>query len=242
MKPPWYQHGEDAELEALQTDVMRFIAILGLCLAAIFSLAQSGAEKNDTPESRALQSVAAPLVQESKSMPAARAIATPTPAGTARQVSAHKATATPARGSAPSPVSTIASAPPPRGIGFSLEFVSDAALLRLLESGQLRLFAKVDGHHWVLDSGNDNFTETAAPGSYYRMLAATVPASLRRNLLRAAAASAGEWGVQLTPSMVDQLQRIMGERAGGSLVIQPDGGIRVELAEKDPGAWLSPGS
>jgi hypothetical protein len=34
---------ETAELEALQTDVMRFIAILGLCLAAIFSLVHSAA-------------------------------------------------------------------------------------------------------------------------------------------------------------------------------------------------------
>lgn len=44
MKPAWLisSHGEDgAELEALQTDVMRFVAILGLCLAAIFSLVQA---------------------------------------------------------------------------------------------------------------------------------------------------------------------------------------------------------
>ena len=43
MKPLWYQANGDAELEALQTDVMRFIAILGLCLAAIFSLVQGTA-------------------------------------------------------------------------------------------------------------------------------------------------------------------------------------------------------
>ena len=35
MKPPWDHSGQSAaELEALQTDVMRFVAILGLCLAA----------------------------------------------------------------------------------------------------------------------------------------------------------------------------------------------------------------
>lgn len=33
--------GGDSEIEALQTDVMRFMAILGLCLMAIFSLVQS---------------------------------------------------------------------------------------------------------------------------------------------------------------------------------------------------------
>ncbi len=46
MRPPWASHSRDeAELEALQTDVMRFLAILGLCLAAIFSLVQGAAQE-----------------------------------------------------------------------------------------------------------------------------------------------------------------------------------------------------
>lgn len=46
MRPPWAPRSRDeAELEALQTDVMRFLAILGLCLAAIFSLVQGAAQE-----------------------------------------------------------------------------------------------------------------------------------------------------------------------------------------------------
>ena len=46
MRPPWApQSRDEAELEALQTDVMRFLAILGLCLAAIFSLVQGAAQE-----------------------------------------------------------------------------------------------------------------------------------------------------------------------------------------------------
>lgn len=42
MIPPIWQRGQGGdELESLQTDVMRFFAILGLCLAAIFSLVNS---------------------------------------------------------------------------------------------------------------------------------------------------------------------------------------------------------
>ena len=37
------RRGDTGELEALQTDVMRFLAIIALCLAAIFSLVQSAA-------------------------------------------------------------------------------------------------------------------------------------------------------------------------------------------------------
>ncbi len=50
--------GGDSEIDALQTDVMRFMAILGLCLMAIFSLVQSmpyqAAQKTPQLESKAL--------------------------------------------------------------------------------------------------------------------------------------------------------------------------------------------
>jgi hypothetical protein len=50
MRPPWLDGSrEEAELEALQTDVMRFTAILGLCLAAIFSLVHSAALEQAAP-------------------------------------------------------------------------------------------------------------------------------------------------------------------------------------------------
>lgn len=43
-------NGADAEFEALQTDVMRFVAILGLCLMAIFALVQSfGTHSKEPP-------------------------------------------------------------------------------------------------------------------------------------------------------------------------------------------------
>ena len=35
------QSGSESEIEALQTDVMRFIAILGICLMVIFALVQA---------------------------------------------------------------------------------------------------------------------------------------------------------------------------------------------------------
>ena len=41
MRPHWSRGGGQEDMEALQTDVMRFMAILGLCLAAIFSLVKS---------------------------------------------------------------------------------------------------------------------------------------------------------------------------------------------------------
>ena len=46
VRPPWGPSAQNAaELEALQTDVMRFIAILGLCLMAVFSLVNGAAQE-----------------------------------------------------------------------------------------------------------------------------------------------------------------------------------------------------
>ena len=42
--------GADQDLESLQTDVMRFVAILGLCLAAIFSLVQGLSDNTATAQ------------------------------------------------------------------------------------------------------------------------------------------------------------------------------------------------
>ena len=224
MKPPWYQHAADAELEALQTDVMRFIAILGLCLAAIFSLVHTNSQNLE-----AVLPVAAETVQELPSRPAhdsGSAPATP-------EIARRKPIAIPEP-------SAVVPTPAAQKIGFSLEFVSAAALLGLLESGQLRLYAKVDGQFWVLDSDGGSFSGAATPDSYYRMLADTVPATLRQKLTRVAAAGPGEWGVQLTPQMVEQLQRIMQQRSGGNLLIQSDGSIHVGPAEKDSAASLHP--
>lgn len=60
-QPPYMRYqsmGGDDQIEALQTDVMRFMAILGLCLMAIFSLVQSmpyqAAQKPPQLESKAL--------------------------------------------------------------------------------------------------------------------------------------------------------------------------------------------
>ena len=61
MRPWWDRSGQaGAELEALQTDVMRFMAILGLCLAAIFSLLRSAEVARVNPEAAEVEPVLEP--------------------------------------------------------------------------------------------------------------------------------------------------------------------------------------
>jgi hypothetical protein len=251
VRPPWQQQGADAELEALQTDVMRFIAILGLCLAAIFSLVHSAAieERGQLTTPEAPATAAAGLrdsLAASKPVPETilepGAAAQQEPSARQKPASVARPKLEPGPPDEPPPSRReIASESPPAPVapdsvpvrgeeetGFSLEFASEAALGQLLARGQVRLYARVDGEFWISQAAGSSFVASAAPGSYYGMHAATVPQSLRRALARAASASPSEWGVQLAPELVDQLERVMGERSGGSLLIGQDGRVRVE--------------
>jgi hypothetical protein len=68
--PPIWQRGQAGdELESLQTDVMRFFAILGLCLAAIFSLVNTALTEAPAAEP-ALPSPAAPAAEAAAPTPA----------------------------------------------------------------------------------------------------------------------------------------------------------------------------
>lgn len=121
MRNPWLSDSNDAELEALQTDVMRFVAILGLCLAAIFSLVQ-----------RASLEQAPPLIHHSDPVPTQAPPVPPT--GMKQQDSeSQRESPVPAQAStvAAEPVTQTASQP-----GFSLEFASAADLMALLETGR----------------------------------------------------------------------------------------------------------
>ncbi len=221
MKPPWLQQGGDAELEALQTDIMRFVAILGLCLAAIFSLVHSAVPPPAAPPPKSAQ-------------PAPKTVQTPVKRGAVFDRPKPAQPKMPVSAAQPYQTSTPASQPQasPAGAeagGFTLEFESDDALLRLLAEGAVGLYARVGGQLWELRGASGAFARaSAAPRSYYVMLAGTVPADLRGRLAGVTGATAEEWGVRLSAGVTRQLDTIMRERAGGTLLIRGDGSVNVE--------------
>ena len=105
----------------LQTDVMRFMAILSLCLVAIFALVQSIPLAPSAEEP-------APAVQAAKR----QIVATPV-----EQATPH-----------PEPIATVAEAivakppaPDPPQEGFTLRFDNDVALTRLVARNEVGLYA-----------------------------------------------------------------------------------------------------
>ena len=198
MRPPWLGGSrEEAELEALQTDVMRFTAILGLCLAAIFSLVHSASLEQATP-------VPPPPPTQAQ------------PAVTYEQA-ATKAVSPMAKIPPPAEAGDQA-------LGFTLEFASVDALETLLHSEAVQLYAHRDGKFWKVNS-QASVVPADAPQAYYHMHADTVPRAMREAVTAGSAAGAVTWGVTLPAATVSQITRLTSSRKSGSLVIMPDGSV-----------------
>jgi hypothetical protein len=217
----------------LQTDVMRFMAILALCLVAIFALVQS-----------------IPLVPEAPTPSAAPAaqppvgIATP-PAGAAPAAALREPEPV-VRVTRPSPTASAVPAhvPPLREAapqadaplqqerrGFTLRFESDLALTRLVAANKVGLYAIADGRarRMTVSESRISFWDASTPRSYHEMETGTVPGPVIDALARAGAQTAGvEWGVTLPGRLREQLDALMQANSGGALVIGGDGELRLE--------------
>jgi hypothetical protein len=190
---------------------MRFIAILGLCLAAIFSLVNGAQYEQSKPETVAAEPLAA------KAKLKARQAVPPTPRRQPVPQPAPRVTADP-QVSQQDPAVQKA-----EETGFSLEFESSDVLHGLLAAGQVKLFASADGRFYGYRR-EGSFRETEAPSSYYQMHAETVPLELR-HLAQGLYGGDLEWGVTLPPATVDDIQRLMSGRRGGKLFINADAGV-----------------
>ncbi len=207
----------------LQTDIMRFMAILALCLVAVFALLQSIPLLPTTSERGA---AAAP-----EPKPIEAPLAPPLKTGQ-RQ----------AAGSPPKPQAVPeaaetqpdeASAEPPVEAGFTLRFESDGALTRLVARGAVGLYAISPQRslRMSVNRGTYAFWPASAPNQYHEMDPGTVPDAVVTALRRSGSVDANadvQWGVTLPATMRRQLDGYLADHSSGSLVIEPDGNLRLE--------------
>ncbi|MEO1246365.1 MAG: hypothetical protein AAFX56_11845 [Pseudomonadota bacterium] len=233
----------------LQTDIMRFMAILALCLMAIFALVQSippvpsTAASPPSGDSPAVEQATPPAPQPAPveaiepepavAMPAPRPVA---PAPERKQpvrLTRAQPTTRPAAVADSAPVeinerSKPVAPSPPESKGFTLRFESDVALSRLVATGQIGLFALHEGaaRRMSVSRSRPSFWAAPAPGRFHEMDAGTVPDSVRDALGRSGWASADvAWAVTLPPRMSSELSRLMQEHRDGALVIAKDGSL-----------------
>ncbi|MGI9204452.1 MAG: hypothetical protein ACR2Q3_10605 [Woeseiaceae bacterium] len=236
----------------LQTDVMRFMAIISLCLVAIFALVQTipltttsvpvsapSFSENADPEPVDIEPVR-PTGSESVSLirPEPRKLKPrekppllqrPVPKPVSEQV-------TPTAPLETEPTSTLqpaaASEPSVEQEGFTLRFDSDNALTRLVARNVVGLYAigQDSVQRMNIDGGNISFWTASSPGKIHEMDLSTVPTSVLSAWRRSNATLPEEikWGVAIPPSMSRQLNQYLENQSGGSLVIGSDGALRLE--------------
>ena len=122
----------------------------------------------------------------------------------------------------------------PQRQGFTLRFVSDAALDALVAAGRVTLYAMADRQAWRLSLEADRTVAARepSPGWFHEMSSITVPENYIQGLANApdaAGVSDIVWGVQLPVATREAIASLTRGRQGGELVIRADG--QVELAE-----------
>ena len=238
----------------LQTDVMRFMAILSLCLVAIFALVQSmpvSPPTVPTPEAKT-ETVADPppvSIPEYEAEPELEAVPDPQVVETPQLVTLTRPKWVPKYEPEAAPSQPVEAAPEAEAAtpttpaspvataeeqeGFTLRFESDAALTRLVAASQVGVYA-IDGEHarrMTVSESRISFWDASLPNSFHEMEASTVPLPVVDALARTGVDAGNiSWGVTLPGKLKGQLDGLMQEHRGGSLVIGTNGNIRLEAS------------
>jgi hypothetical protein len=241
----------------LQTDIMRFMAILSLCLVAIFALVQSipmtpappvEPEPQHTPvdqtpivEKIAPAAPPRPAVATSVEKPVEKSVTLTRPKWVpkfqpAQQQAAPVKVVPDVQAAAPAmPEASPPVIPPLESEveGFTLRFESDAALTRLVAASHVGLYAIESdrAQRMTVSNSRISFWDASMPNTFHEMETTTVPAAvfeaLNRTGMRADAVS---WGVTLPGKLKTQLDDLMQAHSGGALVIGASGDIRWEAS------------
>ena len=237
----------------LQTDVMRFMAIISMCLVAIFALVQSiplaqveeppkrtPADPVPAPEVRAADTsvpieIAEPEILELTRPEPQRPEPKPKPVALERPAMKPLPRQTeppslPVAAQAPDIPVPASAEPGETRKGFSLRFESDAALKRLVARDVVGFYAIAgdDTQRMNVDGVRISFWTASAPRQFHEMDAATVPGDVLTAYGRGSTGAGVKWGVSLPGAMSSQLNRYLAELEGGSLVIGADGQLRLE--------------
>jgi hypothetical protein len=233
----------------LQTDVMRFMAILALCLVAIFALVQAiplapvpeqAAEAEEAPATAGPETAVAattsvpgspPQTAPPQRQPDVENVALARP----KWVPKYKpkpVEQAPVELPAPQAVSEVP--PPPEEPGFTLRFASDSALMRAVAAHGVGVYAIEPGRtlRMTVSESRISFWDASTPNAFHQMEAHTVPVAVADALSRSGlAAQSVAWGVTLPGRLRGALDALMQEHEGGVLVIGADGTAHWEASQ-----------
>jgi len=249
--------GMDAEAGGaadLQTDVMRFMAILSLCLVAIFALVQSIPLAPSAEERSAIRQASQSEIVETpvEQPPSPKPVVTPEreikltrpqpqklPPRELPAVLQRPAEQSPPMEQRPEPITTVAEpvvakppVPEPSQEGFTLRFEDDAALTRLVTRNEVGLYAIFPDRSFRMNVNRSemSFWPASMPNEFHEMDAATVPNPVIDALQRGNGTRTQDmqWGVTIPSATARQLDQYLREASGGELIIDADGDLRLE--------------
>lgn len=237
----------------LQTDIMRFMAILSLCLVAIFALVQSipmTPQEAPVPALTTAEPKAPAVVREAVVEIETAAAAAPAPVTrtVTRQAPQRVETvqltrpkwvpkyevaskAEPVAAAPPEPEPLPTAMPMVEQVGFTLRFESDAALTRLVAANQIGVYAIAGdrAQRMSVSESRISFWDASVPAQFHEMEISTVPAIVIDALQRSGTGYQGtQWGVTLPGKLSTQLDGLMQQYQGGALVIGANGAIQRE--------------
>jgi hypothetical protein len=222
--------------DSLQTDVMRFMAIIAFCLMAVLAVVRNV----EPPESPATQD-AMPLhatveSEQITSPPPAPGIAQPPirleslerPQRIDEVLAREQEQPEPQLAaednfqSAPQPESQRA---PQAEQGLSLRFATDRDFLRLVTKGEIHVYAYKAQTVLGLDR-NFDFLSAEPPGHVYELLPETIPSRIFAALGRATSQSNSyTWGIRMPTKLEGKIRRFVERGVHGELVIDRYGEV-----------------
>jgi hypothetical protein len=189
----------------LQADVMRFMAIISLCLVAIFALVKS----------MPLTPAALDPVPE-KPAPVEEVVEVKKPA----PVEVVEVVEVVEKVEKSAPVEVVEE-------GFTLRFETDAALMSLVARQLVGLYAIAPDKAQRMNVEGDaiSFWPASVPAQFHEMDQATVPGAVLAAFRTDDASSDIKWGVTLPANMSRELNSYLASERGGSLTIGRSGQI-----------------
>ena len=233
---------DTAEIESLQTDIMRFVAIIGFCLMAIFALIQSlpmvSSPWRDPVNREEIDLLRKALATRQRELEQLRAenkrLAAPRQDERALSPDLAKPNNDPAPAVEPEPQAAAPDAvptPAPTAVEdaqpLSLVFESEPALEALLRRGAVGLFliGKGDGGNWQLDAATGTFKRAGGSRRVWYMDSSTVPRVYREAADRLPGSGTYFWAVSLSDAIQRSLRQQIGDKETGKLVIQASGAV-----------------
>ncbi len=245
-------HVRDAAEQELQTDTMRFVAILALALMAVFALVRgvplrpptASVAEADKPMSKTMDTPRAEPTAPVRSSRRAF-VPDPPPEGSRRDHTTRAETPPPPTGSRLTDTSSDTSPPPasmrhvPRALdpdpappakrpgGFTLRFASARALTHLVATGRVRMYARTPHGRFrqvEIIGARIRLREGPGPRAYHEMETSTVPGTF---LMAAGDDDRLVWGVTLPQDLEQRIAAFIRSRDSGVIEIDAAGHVRL---------------